>query len=406
MAIINGLYGPMGGPLDELKEKHLKRFNVEGVSYTEAELRDYAKKHKKEISKEAACKKLEKLQNTLSTEELAAMEDIAILGIAGEPQRTSLFIGNALLIAVCAQDYEALQSLIEKKIPLKDGSYISLWDANGMDIPMVKEERGDMLAVLLDKPEKLSEELWFSMWELYVEQREQAEKEQWLEWPERTRKDVLRWLENLAVLYQKRPELYEAVVTEVFYNHVLWSCTVEHDTMSKKDWSTMLKKWKKLPHTEKSLEVMWKLAAEKGMTYAEWNMAGWARMSAYMKLWKLLTKQPVILDVLGTEGRELCFQNRLEQRLEFGDHMFLQAIYDAVDVVKHAESLNQDKLFDYLMTDGNETDLLSALKIDLISRTMLPNALQYAEKNRQQWVFPLLILKSHGEWKPEAAYEV
>ena len=372
-----------------------KRYIIEGVCYSEMELKQYIREREQELSKETVCQRLRTMEQNLSKTELVQKDDLAMLFRQENTNGKILFIGNALFLAMYAQDYELVEKLVKKKLPIQDGLFLTVADNGHPAIPWMEEQNVWTLEMLLKKPRQMPEEVWFSLWEQYAKQRKR------LSWPERPRKEAIFWLDDLALLQEKRPQIYNKAVTEEFFNQLLISCVRGQMKISKKDWNTVRKKVKALSFSLQDQQLMWNQLIKYNKNMIEERV--WA--GDYIRLWKAIAQKRVVLDVLGKEGVELDIEQQVETKFGFHQYDFFTALFGAVDRVKNAEFLNQDSLFEYVMTEGNEENMITALKIDLISSGMLENAFSYAKEHQQDWAYPLLILKHHGEWQPEVIYE-
>ena len=408
MAITNSIYGSMGGPLDALLA-HVKN-SVNGKEYSLETLKSYVQEQTEEFSKETVRKKLSDMLATMSAQELAEQTDIGCLEALNKHGDTVMLTGNPLYMAIYIKDEQLIRGMMEQQVPLMGAKRIYLWQNQG-----IPNETGKyhcfLSSVLMENDINLSEELWASLWGYYAKQPKKVREAVSVEQSTGAfQPEMLKWISNLLLLKQKYPKIYKKSITEELFNRILGKlCTYSKETEpTKKEKQELVRQLKELDYPLRNQKLLWKQVKQFQTDYGNnWLCNGWDYCRRYMLLWKKLSGQPVIAEMTGTE-REL-FTTALEGMgngfEDINAGAFLKCMCATVDWVKYAECLESRQVFQGFMKEGMEEELLGALRISLISSDMLSEAFQYAEENNLNWAIPMLMLKQHGEWTPEARYE-
>lgn len=410
-ALKNSPYGPMGGPLDALM-MHVKR-SVNGKEYSIEELKEYVKTHKKEFSGENVKSRLSKMLEHMSESELAQQKDIGLLVPLQQKGNQMVIVGNPLYMAIYLREEALIRGMCEKQVPLVGAECIFLRGKSFEDAEEAENKAKAIAAVLLENVANLSEELWVLLWEYYAKQPEQTKKGLQLgNTAGKTVQDLLCWEKNLLNLKNKHPMVYKEAVTEELFNKILLACCrIETEqAVSEEERKELSGNIRKLNYPLGNSQLLWKQIVELEKTNPNSSFYNcWEYGKKYMKLWKKLSGQPLIAELQG--DLKECFENALSVDADiFGNFIngscFVGSVLETVDMVKYSENLKTSTVFQYFIKEDREEELLGALRISLISNGMLSKAFRYAEEHNQSWAMPLFMLKQHGEWTPEARYDV
>lgn len=410
-ALNSSMYGSMGGPLDALLAQVRK--SVNGQQYTIEELKEYIKEHPEEFTKKAVKKRLTDMLSGMSAEELKEQNDIGVLHLK-KGDNMLVLTGNPLYMAIYLKDEALIRGMMEKKVPLVAAGRHTLCSELGA-ITTIAENYNLLCDTLLENPAGLSEELWIELWKYYAEQsRMNREALQLGTIMGKNWEHIMLWFNNFLTLKNKYPDIYKMAISEELFHKILLAVCqkdVEEEPL-KEERREMSRLLKKLNYPLKRSELLWEQVMDME-TKARDSFYNWAVLAKrYMNLWKKLSGQPIVAEMQGAL-REYCnrfFETSGNNFNGFGafeeSYTFLDCLLDAVDVVKYPEQLNGAQMILYLMKEDKEEQLIGALRIGLISGSVLQKAIRYATENHISRVMPLLILKSHGEWTPEAEYDV
>ena len=356
--------------------------SVNGKKYTEMEFLSYAQLHIEEFSRKSMEKLLEESLQKLSLEELAEREDFGVIETVDSYH--ALVIGNMLYMAIALSKHDMIAELLKKNVPFKDGRVMRIVRLKESYPRIEVNERGTLLSCILNGVDDTPEYVWKLLWERYIEQRKDIEKKKWIEWPNFYGKaEVLKWLYNLFKMQEKLPELYQTLVTEEFANQLLFLCAKEGENDEIKQKLNQLS----LPLQQQSM--MWEKISQNV------NNVNLDQIMIYMKFWKEISGKKLVLDA-----------QKMKDFNWFRPKKIRETLYMIVSSIKNAKEVFGKEVFSEIIQNQSEEELISALKIDLISHAMLEDAFQYTQKKQQRWAFPLLILKHHGEWRTEENDEI
>jgi len=408
---IQSLYGPMGGPLDTLLA-HVKK-SVNGQQYSTDELKEYIKEHQEEFSKKVVKKKLKDMLSVMSEEELKEQKDIGVLHVK-KGDNMILLAGNPLYMAIYLKDEALIRGMMERKVPLAEADRSVLCSELSAMTTMA-DSYNLLHDTLLENMAGLSENLWAELWKYYAGQSRMNREA--LKLGTITGKNwehMKLWISHFLILKNKYPDIYKAAITEELFHKILLAiCQKEAEMeLPKEEKKEMSRLLKELNYPLKRSELLWEQVLDTEARARDSFYNCWEPVKRYMNLWKKLSGQPIIAEMQGTL-RECCnrfFESAGNEFNGFGafeeNFTFLDCLLGAADVVKYPEQLNSTQMFRYLMREDKEEQLIGALRISLISSGMLQKAIRYATENNISRVMPLLILKAHGEWTPEATYEI
>lgn len=377
-------------------------WTVQGRQYTNQELIEFVAKNQKKLTKEAAKNTLEKWKEDERQRALLEKEDFPVL--MREAEEELLYVGNGLYIALCMEEYGLVKEFLQKKLRLAEGKCLKIHKNQGFDGQFVVEEERSIIfdALLGEKGRKMPKDVWVALWEQHLKQMENTSGGDMseLKWPLAAEVwECQNWLCNIYMLKEKYPELYKKVVTEEFFDRFLLACS-NLVSCSKKDWSQLVKKIQALEVPLASQELLWDLVKEERTKIERgWFVCKNALIKNFLHLWKKVSNQPVQLDLSYDE----YWKDTILHQNELSD--FKEVLYGAVDRVINAEKVGKKAIFQQTIAEGQEMELITALKIDLITKKMVGSAVKYAQEENQSWAYPLLILKAHGEWNTGEAYE-
>ena len=410
-ALNNSMYGPMGGPLDALLA-HVRK-SVNGQQYTTEELKEYIKEHPEEFSKKAVKKKLTDMVSGMSEEELREQKDIGVLHLK-KGDNMILLAGNPLYMAIYLKDEVLIRRMMEKKVPLAEADRSAL--CSELSAMTTLADAYNLLHdTLLENPAGLSETLWAELWKYYAGQSRMNREALKLgtimgkNW-----EHMKLWISNFLALKNKYPDIYKVAISEELFHKILLAvCQKEAEAeLPKEERREMSRLLKELNYPLKRSELLWEQVLDMETKARDSFYNCWEPVKRYMNLWKKLSGQPIVAEMQG-DLRECCnrfFETSGNDFNGFGafeeNFTFLDCLLGAVDVVKYPEQLNGAQMIIYLMKEDKEEQLIGALRVSLISGSVLQKAIRYATENHISRVMPLLILKSHGEWTPEAEYDV
>ena len=118
----------------------------------------------------------------------------------------------------------------------------------------------------------------------------------------------------------------------------------------------------------------------------------------YLRLWKVLTGQPVVLDWDSSVCNELDLPETLDMICENrfdANNMEFEWWLQHVDIIINSERENPENVISYGLRD--EANLVMVLKSNLLPTMLLPTAIDRARKSAKAMI-PLLIMKQHGEF--------
>lgn len=410
-ALNNSMYGPMGGPLDNLLA-HVKK-SVNGQKYNTDELKEYIKEHPEEFSKKAVKKKLTDMLSSMSEEELKEQKDIGVLHLK-KGDNMLVLAGNPLYMAIYLKDEALIRGMIERQLPLAEADRSILCSELSALNTMI-DFYNLLHDTLLENQAGLSESLWAELWKYYAGQsRMNREALKLGTIAGKTWEHMKLWISNFLLLKNKYPEVYKTAITEELFHKILLAvCKKEAEAeLPKEERKEMSRLLKELNYPLKRSELLWEQVLETEVISRDSFCNCWEPVKRYMNLWKKLSGQPIVAEMRG--DLRACFERFFDTSVNsfngFGgfeeNFTFLDCMLGAVDVIKYPEQLNSPKMFQYLMQEDKEEQLIGALRISLISSGMLQKAIRYATENHISRVMPLLILKAHGEWTPEVTYEI
>lgn len=355
-------------------------FSIEGHLYSAGKVFDERQTFTKERIEEI-------LKEFVSNKGLCifqASQEYAVYIYDERSKEDVLVTGNALLMALCLKDYDTLRELVK---------HFWLADGRVFRFPIEDEECSVisspvLIMELLLSEEILPEDIRLLLLETLAKQNAgPGFFMEHLQWPGENLQECLLWSKKIVEL-NKFPEIYEKLVTETFICEYLWSVS-QFGNSNLKQVVTKLKPVTRLLH---DTEMMWRVVKKnipEDVDNDEWY--DWNKPIKYMKLWKAVTGQEIQLSVKNDRSwKRLTNKN--------GDcSEFLNMIFETVDYIKDANALKKDKLYETLFQQGNEMRLFSALKINLITKRMIPSAMDYIQEKQQIWAVPMLMLKQHGE---------
>ena len=408
---LSSIYGPMGGPLDALLAQVRK--SVNGQQYTTEELKEYIKEHPEELTKKAVKKKLTDMVSGMSAEDLKEQKDIGVLHLK-KGDNMIVLAGNPLYMAIYLKEEALIRKLIEQQVPLAEADRSTLCSELNA-ITTMSDAYNLLHDTLLENSAGLSEKLWAELWMYYAGQSRMNREALKLgtimgkNW-----ENMKLWISNFLILKSKYPEIYKSAISEELFHKILLAiCRKEAELeLPKEEKKEMSRLLKELNYPLKHSELLWEQVLDTEASERDSFYNCWEPVKRYMNLWKKLSGKPVVAEMQGAL-RECCnrfFESSGNDFNGFGgfeeNFTFLDCLLGAVDVVKYPEQLNSTQMLRYLMREDKEEQLIGALRISLISSGMLQKAIRYATENNISRVMPLLVLKAHGEWTPEATYEI
>ncbi len=388
MAISDALYG--GNPFGFLG----RQVTIGTQTYTAQGLQRYIEDYGDLIKQENVISRLRAFRKAKATNEVLN-DDYVLMAEEEQPEnRDILYIGNALSVALRCKEYELAEQLAKSGVALRDGQVVTVWKS-GEGVFHINEIVTDsVMGALLQKGD-MPEDVWYALWENYSALDYKLSRKRFL--PDAELKTVYRWLENLALLKEKRPELWERVATEELKCELLWTVTWDKKVMSKQNLIKFCKALKEAELIPERQRTFWSVLT---LRYKNENEPAKDLIHAerYLQLWKTMTKQPVILDWDSSECNELDLPEMLDMICEHrfdANYAGFEWWLKHVDMIVNSETANWESLISFGLQD--EANLILALKSNLLPAMLLPEAINRARKSAKA-MLPLLIMKQHGEF--------
>lgn len=373
---------------------------VHGETYKGADLVKYLEEHREEFTEQTVLKEIEEAQKD---EEILKMWYMRLGGspnfimvkeesdfILGE--KKILYQGNALFMALLCKRYDLAIKLAKNHILKVDGRSSVIYRMNSL-VPVVCDiENENLLAIVLED-ETVPEELWRELWQAYSMNTVGGA----LYVPKARCGSVLIWLTTLKKIKEQRPEFFREMVTERLLVEILWCYAAAHKRIAKKEEKKLLTKWKQvLPAPEDGklwAEVIWSLELLCSLCSDECMK----RIRCFTRLWKQLSKQPVVLDLLEDAAIVQDIRRRFEGCTNGLTENVIEEMFEVADVIVNGEEMYRNGVFRYAMKDSKR--LKQSINKGLITKRMIPEAVLYARENAPEHI-PLLILKKHEENEP------
>ena len=364
---------------------------IQGREYDGTDLWDYLEEHKAEFTEQAVLKEITEIQmkeqeafgaEGMPDHEFTVVEDNPILFHG----RKEIYQGNALFMAIQFKKYELAQTLIEQTGFIRDGSYVTVYRMENAEPLMISPQVINLLSFLLED-EEMPEELWMKIWGYYREKRRIA-----LQVSHASQAKIRLWISNLKKIKANRPQFFEKIVNERFLLELLWCYSAGSKWESPKNVKQFCREWKKcLPVPKDGTMCRSFLLKELAniLTREPAKESELPRTICFADLWKRISGQRFVIDF---SDPKMAFVNDT-----YGNtckEEILDALCTMADEVKHAEHVNWNGIFRYAVQE--EKRFKMALEKNLITKKMLPVALDYLKKNHQELI-ALLFLKQHGE---------
>lgn len=371
-----------------------KQITIGTQTYTEQGLKSYIEDFGNLIEQENVISRLIAFQKAKATNEILN-DDYAMVTEKQSPEDMDiLYIGNAISVALQCKEYELAEKLAKKGVPLRDGQSVAVWESSDGKFHMGEVLTDPVMEALLCRKD-IPEKVWHALWENYSEQPFKLSRNRFL--PEAELKKVYQWLETLALLKEKYPDLWNCAVTEELKCELLWAVTWDKKVMSKRNLMTFCKALKEAELIPGIQNTFWNV-----LTLRYKNSQGMEKdlkhTERYLQLWKTITKQPVVLDWDSSVCNELYLAELLDEICErqFGVNITeFEWWLQHVDIIINSERADAENVISYGLQD--EANLIMALKSNLLPTMLLPMAIERVGKSSKA-MLPLLIMKQHGEF--------
>lgn len=363
-------------------------------TYTEQGLQRYIEECGDFIEQKNVISRLHAFQKAKATVEVFNDDYVILKDNPSEDNKDVLYIGNALSVALECKEYGLAEKLAMNGEILQDGQSVEIYKNKGEVFRVNKVVTVSVMELLLQKGD-LPEQLWYTLWESYSGLDYKWSRNRFV--PDAELKTVYQWVENLNLLREKRPELWERVVTEDLKCELLWAVTSDKKVLSKHNLPKFCKVLTEAGLIPEHQQVFWKVLAFRYKNVPEQSRV-LTHTECYLRLWKVLTGQPVVLDWDSLECYELGLPENLdmicENRFDANNTEF-EWWLKHVDVITDSEKGNPEYVIAYGLRD--EANLIVALKSNLLSPMLLPTAIDRARRSAKS-MLPLLIMKQHGEF--------
>lgn len=388
MAISDVLYGE--NPFGFLG----RQVTIGAQTYTAQGLQRYIEDYGDLIKPGNVISRLQAFQKAKATNEVLD-DDYVLMTEEGSPEEGNiLYIGNALSAALMCKEYRLAEQLARSGVTLRDGQRVSV-RKSGKGAFQIHEIITDPVMESLLQRGDIPETLWHALWECYCVQDFRLSRNRLL--PDEELKTVYRWMETLALLKEKRPKLWKRVVTEELKCELLWAVSWDKKVVSKQNLAKFCKALKEAELIPEYQQTFWNVLTlryknerrpSKDLIHTE----------RYLRLWKVLTGQPVVLDWDSSVCNELDLPETLDMICENrfdANNMEFEWWLQHVDIIINSERENPENVISYGLRD--EANLVMVLKSNLLPTMLLPTAIDWARKSAKAMI-PLLIMKQHGEF--------
>lgn len=382
-----------GVPMDFFRKKEIR---IGGHLLSEQGVQKYITSHEKEIRQEEVLNRIRTLLKGNASKNVLEEEYVMAYKKNEAGDMNFLYIGNALSVALECGEYNLVAELAQKQVAMRDGKSVVYWYNGENDLQMDFVETEFVLKELLQKRERMPEDVWYMLWENYAGQKGKRSKKR--RFPEASKSSFHEWLKTLLRIKKNRPDLWDEITTEEFKNDLLWALAGDKKAVTKKNLMQVAKCLKELDVLPENPEEFWELIVDRYRDKNEEGMIVRDHMERFIKVWRGLTGQKIELDLVGPASVELEISDRIEEG-QYAENSFdffpMEWWLEQVDTVKNAEWINEEKILAYCFLD--EIHMIAALKKDFLTKQIVSDAIARAKANAPEYL-PLLILKQHGEF--------
>ena len=375
--------------------------HLNGKTYNGAELINYLEEHKAELTEQGVLEQIAEKQEELGADEERDKKTYGDLGtfvlVREEPEfslgkKMILYQGDALFMAILCRKYDLANVLLKQpREYIIGGSSVMILNAEG-SIPILGMYEHEGLLGLLLEDELLPEELWKVLWADYS----RVFKADVFFIEESKYRRVFGWLGTLERIKRNRPGFFREMVTEHFLSELLWTYTVGYEGITEAEEAEFCRKWKKVftvpIGSEMFINKLWA-----GITGYGLNENRIERARCFARLWKRMNGRGLVLDFGDVSPGAERIRKRLENNPDNYEEAWFDVLFEITDVIEHAECVDWKGIFRYAIKENKSVG--HALKVDLITKGMIPEAVKYARKHAPDRI-ALLVLKQHGEFKP------
>lgn len=382
-----------GTPMSFFNKKEIR---IGGQLLSEQGVQKYIASHEKEIQQEEVLKRIRTLLKGNASKNVFEEEHVMVRKKKQALDTDVLYVGNALSVALTCGEYDTVAELAQKQVAMWDGKSVVFRYNAEHSLEMDFAETESVLKELLQKDEQMPDNVWYALWENYAGQKGKWSKKR--RFPEANKTSFYEWMKNLLRLKKNRPDLWEEIATEEFKNELLWGVVGDKKATTKKNLTQVVKCLKELRLMPEEQKVFWQLIVNRYRNKTEEGIIVRDRMERFFKVWRGLTGQKIVLDLVGAVSTDLEISDRIEEGRYAGnsfDIFSLEWWLEQVDEFKNAEWVDAEKVLAFCFLD--EIHMINALKRDFLTKQILSEAITRAKAEAPEYL-PLLILKKHGEF--------